>query len=128
MKAILPLSAALVASSLAASPVAKSLAGVSDKETAIPYREIRNSVRGHGDVFFVQDRANQWYRLQVNEGCARDTSDANGLIFRHRGPSHQIDRFTSIFISGAMRSCAIRSIRKSQPPPQIDSKSPVTLD
>jgi hypothetical protein len=128
MKAILALGVVLIAAPLPAKAPVKSLPGISDKETIIPYREIQQSVRGHGDVFFVRDRANHWYRLQLNEGCARGTSDANGLVFRHQGPSRQIDRFTTVFIGGERRTCAITSIRKSEPPPQIDSKSPVTLE
>lgn len=128
MKAIVAVGAALAAAPLIASPPVKSLPGVSDKQTTIPYGEIRQSVRGHGDVFFVRDRANQWYRIQLNEGCARGTSAATGFVFRHHGPGRQIDRFTTVAIGGEMRTCTIQSIRKSQPPQQIDPKSPVTLE
>ena len=127
VRVILAVGAALAAAPLFASPAVRSLPGVADKETTIPYRDVRQSVRGHGDIFFVRDRSNQWYRIQLNEGCARGTSDANGLVFRHHGTSRQIDRFTTVLISGEGRSCAIISIRESKPPPQIDSKSPVTL-
>jgi hypothetical protein len=128
MKAIVVLSVALIAGPLVASPVPKGLPGVSDKEAVIPYADIRQSVRGHGDVFFVRDRANQWYRVQVNQGCAQGVSSAEGLVIRRHGPGSSIDRFATVAVPGAARSCAIRSIRKSEPPPQIDSKSKVTLD
>lgn len=128
MKALTTLALVLVAAPAGAATPVKSLPGVSDKETTIPYTDIRQSVRGHGDVLFVRDRANQWYRLLLNHGCLNTTNDLNGLVFRHGGSSSQIDRFTTIFITGAMRSCAIRSIRRSKAPPQVDSHSPVTLD
>ena len=128
MRALIVVGPALIAAPLFASPAAKSLPGVSDKETTIPYRDVKQSVRGHGDVFFVRDRSNQWYRIQLNPGCARGTSDANGLVFRHHGTSRQIDRFTTVLIAGEGRNCAITSIRQSKAPPQIDSKSPVTLE
>ena len=127
MKAILALGAALVAAPSFAAPPVHHLPGVSDKETIIPYGDIRQSVRGHGNVYFVRDRANQWYRLQMNEGCRTGSSD-NSLIFRHHGSSRQIDRFTTVIIGGEMSSCAIKSIRKSQAPPQVNSKSVVTLE
>jgi hypothetical protein len=104
------------------------LPGVSDRETTIPYGDVRQSVRGHGDVLFVRDRDNQWYRLQLNAGCTQNVTDVNTLFFRHHGSSQQIDRFTTIGIPEEMRSCAIQSIRESLAPPQIDSRSPVTLD
>jgi len=119
---------ALAATPVTASPATKSLPGVSDKETTIPQREIKNVVHGHGDVVFVQGRTRQWYRVQLNENCARGVSNFSGLVFRHHGPSQQIDRFTTVVIPGERRNCAIQSIRESQPPPQVDSKSVVTLE
>jgi hypothetical protein len=129
MKALILCGAALIAAPLLAKTPVKHLEGVSDKETTIPYRDVRQSVKGHGDVFYVRDRSNQWYRLQLNDGCARGTSDAHGLVFRHRGSSSQIDRFTTVIIThGEGRSCAITSIRSSKPPKAVDSKSRVTMD
>jgi len=128
MKAILALGAALIAAPLFASPTGGSLPGVSDKETTIPYRDIKQALRGHGDVFYVKDRVNHWYRVQLNAGCADGATDANGLVFRHHGASRQIDRFTTVLVGGAGTSCSIKSIRKSQPPQKIDSKSPVTMN
>jgi hypothetical protein len=127
-KAIVALSSAIVTAPLLASPMMQHLAGVSDRETTIPYGDIQQSVRGHRDVFFVRDRDNQWYRLQFNAGCAGFATDANTLIFRHHGPGAQIDRFTTVVIPEEARSCAIESIRESLAPPQINSQSPVTLD
>jgi hypothetical protein len=126
MKAMIALAVALIATPLLAKAPVKHLPGVSDKETSIPYGNIRQSVKGHGDVFYVKDRANQWYRLQVNDGCARGVSDANGLAFRHHGSSGQVDRFTTVMIGGERRNCSIVSIRSSKVPQQVDSKSVVT--
>jgi hypothetical protein len=129
LKPIFALGSALAAVPLLASPYAqRPLPGVSDRETVIPYRDIQQSVRGHGDVFFVRDRNNQWYRLQFNPGCAGLTTDADALIFDHHGASQQIDRFTTVDIPREARSCAIESIRESLAPPQVNSRSPVTLD
>jgi hypothetical protein len=127
-KAIFALGSALVAAPLLASPVFVHLPGVSDRETVIPYGDVRQSVRGHGDVFFVKDRDNRWYRLQFNRGCAGTATDANTLVFQHHGANPEVDRFTTVLIPEEARSCAIQSIRESAPPPQIDSRSPVTLD
>jgi hypothetical protein len=128
LKAILALSSALLAMPLLASPTVHHLAGVADSETTIPYGDIRQSVRGHADVLFVKNRDNRWYRLQVNAGCARRITDANTLVFRHNGSGQQIDRFTTIVIPEEGRTCNIRSIRESEAPPQINSRSRVTLD
>jgi hypothetical protein len=128
LKVILALGSALTAAPLLASPAMLHLPGVSDTETTIPYGDIRQSVRGHGDVFFVRDRDNQWYRLQFNAGCAGNATDANTLIFRQHGVGGQVDRFTTVVIPEEARSCAIESIRQSLAPPQVNSRSPVTLD
>jgi len=127
-KAIFALASALVAAPLLASPVLVHLPGVSDRETTIPYGDVRQSVRGHGDVLFVRDRDNQWYRLQLNPGCSVNVTDVNTLIFNHHGASQQVDRFTTIIVPEEKRTCGIESIRGSLAPPQIDSRSPVTLD
>ena len=128
MKTLILAGAVLIAAPVVAKAPVKHLEGVSDKETTIPYRDVKQSVRGHGDVFYARDRSNDWYRIQLNQGCARGTSDTNGLVFRHHGSSNQIDRFTTVIISGEGRSCAITSIRASKVPKAVDSKSPVTMD
>ena len=127
-KAIFALASALVAAPLLASPYMQHLAGVSDRETVIPYGDIRQSVLGHRDVLFVRDRDNQWYRLQLNAGCRGLTTDVNTLVFNHHGASQQIDRFTTVVIPEEARTCGIESIRQSLAPPQVNSRSPVTLD
>jgi hypothetical protein len=127
-KAIFAMGAALIAAPLLASPVRIHLPGVSDRETTIPYGDVQQSVRGHRDVFFVRDRNNQWYRLQFTAGCAGTATDANGLVFNHHGSGQEIDRFTTVLIPEEARNCGIQSIRRSLPPPQVDTRSPVTLD
>ena len=126
-KAIFAIGSALVAAPLLASPYIQRLPGVSDVETVIPYGDVSQSVLGRGDVLFVKDRANRWYRLQLNPACLGWTTDANQLIFRH-GASPEIDRFTTIWVPEEARTCAIESIRGSLPPQKIDSRSPVTGD
>jgi hypothetical protein len=127
-KAIFALASTLMAAPLLASPVLIHLPGVSDRETTIAYGDVQQSVRGHRDVFFVRDRNNQWYRLQLNAGCAGTATDANALVFNHHGAGQEIDRFTTVLIPEERRNCAIQSIRRSLPPPQVDTRSPVTLD
>lgn len=128
LKAIFALGSALVAAPLLASPYMQHLPGVSDRETVIPYGDVQQSVRGNGDVFFVKDRTNQWYRLQLNAGCTQNVTDANTIFFNHHGASQQLDRFTTIAIPEEARSCAIESIRASLPPRMMDARSPVSGD
>jgi len=128
MKSLLALGAALIAAPLAANPAATHLPGVSDQETTIEYGGIEQFVRGHADVLFVRDFTDRWYRVQVNKGCLRGPLQMNQLLFVNDSPTRRIDRFTKIDIPEDLRSCAIDSIRRSAPPPQVDSHSPVTLD
>ena len=128
MKAVLALGAALIAAPLLAKSPVMPLPGVSMYETVIPYGDIRQSVRGHGDVLFVKDRTNHWYRLQLNHGCMGLTTDVNRLVLDHHGASQEIDRFTTVRIPEEVRTCAITSIRESEAPPQMNSRSRVPLD
>ena len=115
---------AVVSTTVAAQP----LAGVADKETTIAYG-VDNFVRGKGDVLFVSDRADRWYRLALNDGCLDGVTIIRNVVFDSKGAS-RIDRFTTVIIrdNGVPRNCRAVSIRASEAPPQIDSKSPVTLD
>lgn len=128
MKFLLALGAAVIAAPLAASPAVTHLPGVSDRETTIAYGEVQQVERGHGDVLFVRDRTNQWYRLGLNQGCLRGPIQFDRVVFDHVSPTSGIDRFTMVRLPRDLRSCAIQSIRASAPPPQVDSRSPVTLD
>lgn len=108
------------------------LPGVADEETTIPSGGIVKFHRGRADVLFVLDRAGRWYRVGLNEGCLSTMPHIDTLAFQHPGASHRIDRFTRVQMrhaSGTLPiSCRIDSIRRSEAPPQINSKSPVTLD
>ena len=132
MKALLALAAALIAAPLAASPVTTHLAGVSDEETNIPPGGITQFHRGNGDVLFVLDRAGRWYRVGLNEGCLKNATRIDSIAFGVNDAFDRIDRFTTILVresNGSFGySCNVRSIRRSEAPPQINSKSPVTLD
>jgi hypothetical protein len=128
MKALPALAVALMAAPLAAQPGYEHLAGVSDKETTIPYGVVQQVERGHGDVLFVRGRTNQWYRIGLNLGCLRGvTAPLDQVVFDQRG-SNGIDRFTTVKLPRDLRSCSIQSIRASAPPPQVDRRSRVTLD
>jgi hypothetical protein len=108
------------------------LAGVSDAETTIPPGGITQYHAGNGDVLFVLDRAGRWYRVGLNEGCLRNTPRIHSLSFGSSDGASRIDRFTKVTIkdsAGALGfNCQIASIRRSEAPPQVNSKSIVTLD
>ena len=131
MRLLLPVVAALLAIPVAAHP-AGSLSGVADEETTIPSGGISQFHRGKGDVLFVLDRAGRWYRLGLNEGCLSTTPRIDSLAFSYSGGIQRVDRFTQVFIRepGGHHglNCRVDSIRRSEAPPQIDSKSRVTLD
>jgi hypothetical protein len=122
----------LATSALFASPVAAHvpLPGVADEETKIRSGVIEEYHRGIGDVMFVRDRENKWYRVQLNDGCLAGASYISAAAFRPRDASGRIDRHTQVRLDdgGTVRPCAINSIRRSAAPPQVDSRSPVTLD
>ena len=131
MKVLTAIAAALLATPLAAQPVA-SLPGVADEETSIPSGGITRFHRGNHDNLFVLDRAGHWYRLGLNEGCLRGTPRISAVVFDESAPSQRIDRFTRVIVSGPGGTlpvnCRVDSIRRSEAPPQFDSTSPVTLD
>lgn len=129
MKTAIALAAALLAVPLmAATPALTPLPGVADEETEITSGVIEEFHLGNGDVMFVRDRTSRWFRLQLNEGCLKRPLLADRVVFRNQAPAQKIDRFTRVSLPGSSRTCAIDSIRRSVPPPQVDSKSPVTLD
>ena len=130
MRRLLPLLPLALAAPVAAGTVSPPhLAGVSDEETTIPSGTIEQFVRGKGDVLFVRDRTAHWYRLTLNAGCLKAAPSIDAVTFDFGGAATQIDRFTRVTLDGPdPRTCAIASIRASVPPPQVDSKSPVTLD
>jgi len=131
MKLFLPVAVALFATPLAAYS-AGPLPGIADEETTIPSGGITQFHRGKGDVLFVLDRAGRWYRLGLNEGCLSTTPRIDSLAFGYSGGIQRVDRFTQVFIRESRAhhglNCRVDSIRRSEAPPQIDSKSRVTLD
>ena len=128
MKAAIVFASALFALPLAAAS-ASPLAGVSDEETRISSGEVREFHRGNGDVMFVRVFVNKWFRVAFNAGCLKGTSDPRSMSFSTQDASGRIDQLTRVTVYGAMtRTCLIDSIRRSVAPPQVDSKSPITLD
>jgi hypothetical protein len=128
MKALI----AVLVAGLAASPVAAAaageLAGVSDRETSIPSGGIKQYYFGKGDVLFVSDRVGRWYRVQLNTGCLATPLARDTVAFEPDAATGRIDRFSAVRFLDDRRYCRIDSIRRSAPPPQIDSHSAVTLD
>ena len=128
MKTALILAASVLASPLVAAERPQ-LAGVADEETVIRSGIIAEYHRGHGDVMFVRDRENNWFRLAFNKGCLKGVSDPNMMTFASRDVSGRIDQLTRVRMYGSdTRTCLIDSIRQSVAPPQVDSKSPISLD
>lgn len=124
---------ALVALALAlpaaASEPATSLPGVSDEETSIPGGGVGQILQGHGDVIFVRDRTNHWYRVALNNGCLRGLVKVDSAQFETATPMGRIETADTVrILKSVPRNCRIESIRASAPPPQIDSDSVVTLD
>jgi len=132
MKTLLPLALLALAAPLAAAEAPHHLPGISDEETSITSGPISRYHRGNGDVLFVLDRAGRWYRVGLNEGCLSNSPRIYSLAFGYTDGNARIDRFTKVMIkdsSGALGfNCQIASIRRSEAPPQVNSKSPVTLD
>ena len=128
MKTALTVTAALLAAPALSAPTPQ-LAGVSDEETVIRSSDIREFHRGKGDVVFVRDRTNAWYRLQLNEGCLEGPGRFHSMTVESDAATGRIDKFSTVsFHDGMHRTCMIDSIRRSVAPPQVDSKSPITLD
>ncbi|AKH41099.1 hypothetical protein FHS61_001623 [Altererythrobacter atlanticus] len=114
---------ALLATPLAAQE-GGSLPGVSDEETRITSGSVESVVRSTDSLLFVRDRANRWYRVQLNDNCLRPVPQMETLLFDNAG-SGPIDKFTSVRAQQTGISCRIVSIRRSEAPPQVDSKSRV---
>lgn len=105
------------------------LPGISDEETQIgvTQRQLKNVVRGKGDVLFVQDRNLRWYRVALNEGCTDNLIDPRPAVSFGRR-INTIDRGSDVFLGRYGQSCKVTSVRRSETPPQFDSDSIVTLD
>ncbi|MCM8556287.1 hypothetical protein [Sphingomicrobium sediminis] len=106
-----------------------SLPGIADEETQIgvTQRQLRNVVRGNGDVLFVQDRTNRWYRVALNEGCTDNVIDPRPTV-KFGARATTIDQGSNVYIGDFGSVCKVTSVRRSETPPQYDSDSIVTLD
>ncbi|HYD25225.1 MAG TPA: hypothetical protein VEB68_10535 [Croceibacterium sp.] len=126
MKTLIASALALAAAPLAAAaPV--SLPGVSDEETTIA-GGVTDYHFGHGDVLFVRDRIDRWYRVQLNEGCLKTRLPRETAVFAGDAIDNRVDTFTQVIFVRDQRMCGIDSIRRSAAPPQVDRNSLVTLD
>jgi hypothetical protein len=128
MKFMAAIAGALLVPAALAHAAPAPLAGVEDQETDIPSGRIMEYHEGKGDVIFVRHETDRWYRVQLSEGCLDTGLKSDGLVFDRAGADGRVDRFTRVVRPATGVSCSIRSIRRSAPPPQIDSDSPVTLD
>ena len=125
------IAAALALAVIAAPVVAASgpaLAGVSDEETTIRSGVVKDFHRGSGDVIFVLDRENKWYRVALNRNCIAGQQIGEMAKFEPRDVSGEINKLTRVVFPEHGINCNIDSIRRSVAPPQVDSKSPITLD
>ncbi len=118
---------ALASLFLAAPVIAAPLAGVADEETTI-VRPVVQALPGHGDVIFVRDASERWYRVQLNRGCGDRLDRFFSVSFDTDRATGVVDLFSRVHFSDDNRVCGVASIRRSVPPPQVDSQSPVTLD
>jgi hypothetical protein len=132
MKSLLPILAMAAAAIPAQAAVPTALPGVADEETTVPSGGIMQFHRGNGDNLFVLDRAGRWYRLGLNEGCLSNTPRIQSVAFDYSAGLQRIDGFTRVIISDnaatPAATCQVKSIRRSEAPPQVDSESRGTLD
>ncbi|WP_265571325.1 hypothetical protein [Sphingomicrobium nitratireducens] len=121
------LSLLLASAVLAANPGHE--AAIGDKEVAIDFAPgaIREYYKAKGDRLFVRSRTNQWYRIQLNEGClARFYGDIHFMEV-DSGIDKRLEANDSVRIENR-RVCLVDSVRTSVAPPQVDSNSPLTTD
>lgn len=123
-------SIAFLAAAIAAPLSAQTLPGVSNQETVIPFAAnggIREYHFGEGDVTFLRDRANRWYRVALNKGCLAGFGDRSVVAFDTQSDG-QLDRSSRVLFAQPRTTCLIDSIRRSAPPPQIKRDTPTTLN
>src|SRR5690606_36991628 len=72
------------------------LSGVSPEETRIRSGQIEEFHRGNGDVIFVRDRENKWYRMALNKGCLANDWAGESVAFRARDLSGEINKLTEV--------------------------------
>ena len=94
-------------------------AGLSKKEASIPFVNLRSSImswQADGeDGLWIQDQRKQWYYAQTYGRC-EGLEFAAQLGFK-TGTLNTLDRFSQIVVPGYDR-CAIRSLTKSDAPPE----------
>lgn len=125
-----PIIAAFVALGLTTPLAAQSLPGVSDEETTIDItsRGIAQVEFGKGDIAFVRDGINRWYRVRLTKGCLSGNFSKQDPAIFDSGAGDRIDQLTTVRFPRNGRICGIDSIRRSERPKMVDSKSRVPLD
>lgn len=114
MKAVFISAAAMLAAPLAAEPSEPSIRVADEQSTFLASVDTRYLL-GEGDVLFMQGRDDQWYQIDVNEGCLSTAGKVESVNFGNRGSMGRIDRFTEVLVNpriGLVRSCRINSIRR----------------
>ncbi|QIG78815.1 hypothetical protein [Stakelama tenebrarum] len=130
MRILLTTAAALTTAMALPAAAQEALPGVSDEETTISFAAdggIRQIVKGHGDVLFLRDRTERWYRVETSHGCLDQYRESMTTIV-DTGINNRFDRNSMLRIPQLAISCGVTSIRASEAPPQVDSDSVVTLD
>ncbi len=109
---------------------AQSLPGVSDEETDIDAgaRGLSQVLFGKGDVVFVRTARGRWYRVALNQGCTSGNFSRQDPVSFDTALNNRIDKLTVVRFPRTNRSCSIESIRASEAPPMMDSKSRVPID
>ena len=119
MRALLAAAAllALAAPLAQAKPTPAAEAGYVVTEADVRIRQYPLEIRGQeitadGEVL-LRGRQNRWYRMALNESCARQLSRSSTLVF-NTAPSDVLDRSAIIYFEGG--ACIIRSLHRVVPP------------
>ena len=116
------LTAAGVAVSLAAGASAAQHSRPIGKETSIPFASnggIRNWEAGppKSGIIYVQDRRLDWYRVEMSGPCIQSKGGPLTVIYTTDN-SGMFDTFSKLtFPDYANRTCGVKSITTSLPPP-----------
>jgi hypothetical protein len=82
---------------------------VIESDATIPFGSRINQLdRPTRDTVLVRTGANHWYRIQLNENCARGSMIGSPVRLETYGQGSPIDRFTWVRLED--RSCAIQSL------------------
>lgn len=117
------LGAAMLATSLPATAQTQptATAAKSAEEASIPFADagsIRDFRATNSETLYLQDLRRQWYRAELLSPCT-DLPFAEAIGYDVRG-SGRFDRFSTLVVRG--RSCAIKSLVKSGPPPKREKR------